>query len=378
MAGLEFCKKIPFRDVYIHGTVRDDTGTKMSKSLGNTIDPIEIIEQYGSDALRFSIISITAAGQDVFLNKERFESGRSFANKIWNASRFILMNFKPEPVCSLEDYFKNTGFSLADKWIWNSFQKAVKAVEKAIGDYRFNDAANIAYDFIWHKYCDWYVEIAKTSIDLPRTQAVLFNILINCLKILHPFMPFVTEALWQEMEMAEPLMVSEWPRIAGNEIDEGAISRMDKIISIIAAVRNIRAQMNISFKQPIRVIVSTKDKDMFSSADELSVYAGKLANAGQVRVDTLKTGPRPSASSVLDFCDVFIPLEGIIDIEKEKARLDKELGEAEMFLSAVNKKLANKSFIDRAPAGIVRDEKQKALVLTDKITRIKENIKNLT
>ncbi|MFA5369882.1 MAG: valine--tRNA ligase, partial [Candidatus Omnitrophota bacterium] len=377
MAGLEFCKNIPFQDVYIHGTVRDDTGTKMSKSLGNTIDPIEIIERYGADALRFSIISITAAGQDVFLNKERFEAGRAFANKLWNASRFILMNFKPQAECCLEDYFKADGFSLADKWIWASFQRAVKAVEKAMEDYRFNDAANIIYDFVWHKYCDWYVETAKTNIDQPGTQVVLFNILINCLKILHPFMPFVTEAVWRQMGMERPLMISEWPRVCGKTVDDEAIDRMDKFINIIAAVRNIRAQMNIPFKRPVDIIISTLDKAMLLSPDELSVYARKLANAGRVEVSMLKSGQGSGASAVLDFCDVFVPLEGIVDIGKEKSRLEKDLSEAEIFLKAINKKLENKSFIDKAPDSVVHDERRKALVQTDKIARIKENIKNL-
>ena len=378
MAGIEFCGDIPFKDVYIHGTVRDDTGTKMSKSLGNTIDPIEIIEQYGADALRFSIISITAVGQDIFLSKDRFESGRNFANKLWNVSRFLLMNLKDGISIDSKAAFKETGLSLADKWILSSFYKALNAVEKALADYRFNDAANIIYDFIWHKYCDWYVEIAKTSIEQDKTQAVLFNILLNSLKMLHPFMPFVTEAIWQQIGIKVPIMASDWPRANNAKIDNSVIESMNKLIGIIASIRNIRAEMDIAHKQAVSVIVSTHDKGVVDMKEELYLYAGKLANVNDIRIEKIKQRPKLSASSVLDFCEIFIPLEGIMDIDKERARLHKDLANAERFLDSINKKLQNRSFIDRAPEDIVQDERQKALTQKDKIARVRENISNLT
>jgi valyl-tRNA synthetase len=389
MAGLEFCKDIPFKDVYIHGTVRDDTGTKMSKSLGNTIDPIEIIEQYGADALRFSIISITAAGQDVFLSRDRFESGRNFANKIWNVSRFLMMSMdSSSPAYSrlLSMASKNgpdeklnfKGLSFADKWILSSFYQALDNIEKALADYRFNDAAHIVYDFIWHKYCDWYVEIAKTNIDHDITQAVLFSVLTGSLKMLHPFMPFVTEAIWQQIGMKEPVMASCWPDSGLGKIDKHAVENMDKIIKVMVSIRNIRAEMGIPHKQAVSAIISTADKGIISVKDELPRYAERLANAGDVKIEKIKQSPKLCASSVLDFCEIFIPLEGIIDIDKERQRLDKALSDAEKFLSAINKKLKNKAFTGRAPENIVQVEKQKALAQKDKIARIRESIKNLT
>jgi valyl-tRNA synthetase len=377
MAGLEFCGDIPFKDVYIHGTVRDDTGTKMSKSLGNTIDPIEIIEQYGADALRFSIISITAVGQDVFLSRDRFESGRNFANKIWNVSRFLMMNLKEPLPLDINFTASRDGLSLADKWILSSFYQALGSIEKALADYRFNDAANIIYDFIWHKYCDWYVEIAKASIDSDTTQAVLFSVLAGSLKMLHPFMPFVTEAIWQQIGMKEPVMASCWPDLEQGKIDKHAVENMDKLIKVMVSIRNIRAEMGISHKQAVSAIISTEDKGIVSIKEELCRYAERLANAGDVKIEKVRQRPKLCASSVLDFCEIFIPLEGIIDIDKERQRLYKALANAENFLITINKKLKNKAFIDRAPENIVQDEKQKALAQKDKISRIRENIKNL-
>ena len=378
MAGIEFCGDIPFKDVYIHGTVRDDTGTKMSKSLGNTIDPIKIIDQYGADALRFSIISITAVGQDVFLSKDRFESGRKFANKLWNVSRFLLMNLKDTAGQSLEISLKKEKLSLADKWILSSFYRALELAEKALDDYRFNDAANIIYDFIWHKYCDWYIEISKTSIEQEKTQSILFSMLANSLKMLHPFMPFVTEAIWQQIGLKEPVMASTWPQAHHDMIDSISIDNMDKLIKIIASIRNIRAETGISHKQEVSAIIFTEDNSLIGIKGELALYSKRLANVSHVNIEKLKHRPKLSASSVLDFCEIFIPLEGIIDIDKERARLNKDIVGAEQFLKAINKKLQNKAFIDRAPEHIVKDERQKAFIQKDRISRIRDNIKNLT
>jgi len=256
MAGLEFCKEVPFKDVYIHGTVRDKTGTKMSKSLGNTIDPLEIIKEYGTDALRFSIVSITAAGQDVFLSKDRFESGRNFSNKLWNVSRFLMMNLEPGITGTLDD-IKIESLTLWYRWLLTSFNRAIEDATKSLESYRFNDAANAAYDFIWHKYCDWYVEISKVSIKTKQTQAILYAVLKASLQLLHPVMPFITEELWQGLGCKDSIMVSSWPKTDKRFIDAQASDCMEKIIAIIAAIRNIRAEMNIPNKLKIDVLVSS-------------------------------------------------------------------------------------------------------------------------
>jgi len=379
MAGLEFCDKIPFKDVYIHGTVRDDTGTKMSKSLGNTIDPIEIIGLYGADALRFSIISITAAGQDVFLSKNRFESGRNFANKLWNVARFVLMNRTGGALPDPDSLSGSKGITLADRWIVGSFYQALDLAEEALSEYRFNDAANIVYEFVWHKYCDWYIEITKSDIHDLKTQEMLILILQNSLKLLHPFMPFITEHIWQEMELPGLIMASNFPPKARKGIiDIDSMQAMDRLMQIIVAIRNIRAEMGIAHKQEIEAIVIAKGALIDGISPDLTVYSKQLANVSKIIMGCSGDRPKYSASSVLDFCEIFVPLEGVIDIKKEQERLKKDLRESEAFLKCVNAKLNNQSFIEKAPCEIVQSQKQKAALCQDKIRRIKENIKNLT
>ncbi len=222
MAGFEFMGDIPFKDVYIHGTVRDIEGKKMSKSLGNIIDPLEIINEYGTDALRFSLISITAQGQDVFLSKERFEQGRNFANKIWNASRFILMNLDlAHTKTDLCVFFKKEDLSLVNRWILSRFYSVLKEVNKDLDNYKFNEAANLLYGFFWHEFCDWYLELIKADIKNPANQVVMFKILEKFLRALHPFMPFISEEIWQRINPeAGSIMTQPLPHIQEQIIDK--------------------------------------------------------------------------------------------------------------------------------------------------------------
>ncbi len=376
MAGLEFCKKIPFEDIYIHGTVRDETGTKMSKSLGNTIDPLQVIEDFGADALRFCIISITSAGQDVFLSKDRFESGRNFANKIWNVARFVMLNLK----ATVDEGFggiKKQGLSLADRWLLTSLYNTTEKVAESFDSYRFSEAANTAYDFIWHKYCDWYVEIAKASIDQKRTRVILYNVLKSSLQLLHPVMPFITEELWQALDSEESIMLSKWPKIDKQLTDTASFDCMEKAIAIIVAVRNIRAEMNIAHKSKIDILIDSSDKDLISNLDEIKVYAEKTADIGSISIKKGIKQPKSSASAILDFCKVYVLLEGKIDIPAEKSRLSKNLNESEHLLAGLSKRLKNKSFIEKAPKDIVEKEKQKEKALKDKVAHIRSAIKNL-
>jgi valyl-tRNA synthetase len=377
MAGLEFCEEIPFRDVYIHGTVRDKTGTKMSKSLGNTIDPLEIIKEYGTDALRFSIISITAAGQDVFLSKERFESGRNFSNKLWNVSRFLMLNLKSDISGDFAD-IKMEGLSLADRWLLTAFFNTVENVTKSLDSYRFNDAANMIHDFLWHKYCDWYVEISKASIKNEQTQLILYNVLKASLQLLHPVMPFITEEIWQVLDGRESIMTSSWPKMDKRLIDTQANDYMEKIIVIITAIRNIRAEMNISRKLKIDVLVKSNDNVLIGFSEEAKIYAGRVSGVENILIAKDIRQPKASASNILDFCQIYVPLQGKVDIAVEKARLNKNLAESEKLVSSLAKKLGNNSFIDKAPKEVVEQEKQKELLLMAKVARIKETIENLT
>ncbi|NQU19378.1 valine--tRNA ligase, partial [bacterium] len=240
MSGLYFMKDIPFKDVYIHGTVRDIEGKKMSKSLGNVIDPLEIIKEYGCDALRFSLISLTSTGQDIFLSREKFEKGRNFANKIWNASKFILTNISiieeenvKQDLCVL---FKKDNLGLAERWILSNFYEMLTKLDKSLAAYRFNESVNLIYEFFWHKFCDWYLEIAKLNIQDRTTQLVLFKVLEKSLRLLHPFMPFITEEIWQRLPTVDrSISISSWPRIQKQIIDKKVNSQMQVLIDIVVA-----------------------------------------------------------------------------------------------------------------------------------------------
>jgi len=377
MAGMEFCGDIPFKDVYIHGTVRDATGTKMSKSLGNVIDPLEIIDLYGTDALRFSLISITAAGQDVFLSKEKFELGRNFANKIWNVSRFLMMNIKERVNADLCVAYKQFKLTTPDKWILSELYKTLIAYTKALENYRFNEAANLLYEFIWHKYCDWYVEIAKSDIENKKTQIILYKVLEKSLRMLHPFMPFITEEIWSKLGEEKSIMVSSMPHVQKQMINEDTEGIMQSLIDIISSVRNVRAQMHIPNKQEIDIVISARTKANKDKISSMEDYIKRLAKVKDVTLANKAKRPKSAAFCVLDNYDVFIPLEGIIDLEAEKTRISKHIKEQESFLKILNNKLNNKNFLKKAPEAVVAKEKEKAQIAKDKLVKLRGSLKNL-
>jgi len=373
MAGLKFQGDIPFKDVYIHGTVRDATGTKMSKSLGNVIDPIDVIKEVGSDALRFSIISITSQGQDVFLSKDKFEIGRNFANKLWNASRFVLMGLD-ESV--LEGEIDSQCMTLADKWILDQFNEASLKVQNSLDAYRFNDAASALYDFIWHKYCDWYLEIAKLSENKVNTQRILVKVLKGLLRLLHPIMPFITEEIWQKIpgEKAKWIMMSEWPNPEEIYEDKQASSNMEKVIGTVTAIRNIRSFWNIDNKVKVDVIFSTSSDDENVLLEENIRYIEHLGRCGVKSVEKNAERPEKSVAALVEKIKLFIPLGEAVDIEKEKSRIDKKVQELERCLSGVDKKLSNKAFLDKAPDEVVDKEKAKRDRFQDQVSNLKDNL----
>jgi len=382
MSGMEFKKDIPFSDVYIHGTVRDATGKKMSKSLGNIIDPLEVIDEFGADALRFSIIAITSSGQDVFLSKEKFEIGRNFANKIWNASRFVLMNAGggAEGI----DYRVEKELSIADKWILSRLNKTIDATTKALKNYRFNEAGSIVYDFFWHDYCDWYVEMVKTeitgSVSGSRHQAagrILIHVLEDSLKLIHPFMPFVTESIWQSIKERENIMISKWPEPEKGYINKKIESDIELVKEAIVNIRNIRADMNIPHSKKLTAdIVPLKD----GVDDVLSYGAGYIKNLAQLESLTIDSGlkkPKSSLSAVTENFNIFIPLEGVIDIAAEKARLAKKGDSLRQQLLLTEKRLKDKNFMGNAPESVIQQEQEKAGKIKEQIKRLEETIKEL-
>ncbi len=384
MSGMEFIKKIPFEHVYIHGTVRDLTGKKMSKSLGNVIDPIDIIDEFGADALRYSIIAITSTGQDVFLSKEKFQLGRNFANKIWNASRFVLMNIpSSSPLPNGERERVRGDLSLADQWILSKLNKTIAAVTKALENYRFSEAESLVYEFFWHEFCDWYLEIVKPDImaegSRPKaegTQKILLDVLENSLKLLHPFMPFVTEAVWQNIKERETIMLENWPAPDKTKIKEKLEKDMELIKNIIINIRNIRSDLNIPYSQKLKVYLSPLKKGKQSRLKGGGIdYIKNLARLEELTVEKGIKKPKHCATAILEDFNLFIPLEGVIDLEAEKARLLKKRGDLDTKLKFTAKRLKDKNFVTKAPENIVAQEKTKSASLKEQIERVQNSLK---
>ena len=386
MAGMEFTGEIPFSDVYLHGTVRDLTGKKMSKSLGNIIDPIDIINEFGTDALRYSMMAITATGQDVFLSKDKFEIGRNFANKIWNASRFVLMNIgmtTPGPGSTRPG--TGSGLSLADEWILNRLNKTIAGVTKSLEQYRFNEAESLAYDFFWHDFCDWYVEMVKPEITdqetrdkRQETEKVLIHVLETSLKLLHPFMPFVTEAVWQNIKERKSIVLEKWPVSDKKLIKKNTETDIDMIKSIIIGIRNVRANMNIPHSTRLKVFIAPLKKKEEVRLKPGVDYIKNLSKLDELIIDMGAKKTDVSATVVLEGFNIFIPLKGVIDIEKETARLTKKTEEIKIKLGFIKKRLKDKNFTKKAPEKIVKQEKEKGEKLQEQLDRIKETLKSLS
>ena len=378
MAGLEFTGDTPFSDVYIHGTVRDDTGTKMSKSLGNIIDPLDIINSFGADALRFSIIIITATGQDVFLSPKKFEIGRNFANKIWNASRYILTTLKEDIDTDLCVYAKGNDLKLVDRWILSRLYSALRDATKSMERYRFNEAASGLYEFFWHEFCDWYIEFSKLSSDDKTTQVILYKVLEKTLRMLHPFIPFITEELWQNLpHKREPLMVTSWPHLQKEFISEKLEKDFEGVIEVITAIRNIRSEWNIDQKKEIKVILSfvkAKDGAMLKG---LELYVKRLCRLESLEVGEKLAKPSHSAYAAPKMAEVYIPLKGIIDFEKEKGRLTKKKDDIAKQLGGIQKKLKDKHFLSKAPKEVIEKNKLSKAEFGATLKRLEENLRDI-
>lgn len=380
MMGLEFGKDIPFKHVFIHGLVRDSQGRKMSKSLGNGIDPVEVIEQYGADTLRFMLITGNTPGNDMRFYWERVESTRNFANKLWNASRFVLMNlegFDPAYRPPAADY------TLADRWILSRCAKTVQTVTENLEKFELGEAAKSLYDFIWSEYCDWYIELAKARLYdkesvMPRkaAQYVLCYVLERTLRLLHPFMPFITEEIWQHIpHEGESIMVALWPSVEAAELDAGAEKEMGAVMEAIKAIRNMRSEVNVAPGKKSEVILHFTETALEAVFKENSGYLRTLAGTEPMTVLTPgREKPENAMAAVINGVEIYLPLKGLIDIEKESARLNKELAALENELKRVSGKLGNVGFVAKAPAEVVAKEKQKQKDFEEKRAAIHERL----
>ncbi len=372
MMGLYVMKDVPFKDVYLHALVRDERGDKMSKSKGNSIDPLEMIDKFGADAFRFTLAAFTAQGRDVRMSEDRIEGYKFFVNKIWNATRFSLMN--------LEDYTAGAApaaavdASLPDRWIRSRLNRTIREVTRSLDEYKFNEAAGVIYQFIWHELCDWYLELSKPVLygkDSPArrlaAQQALYEALTTSLKLLHPFMPFLTEEIWQTLVGdGSSIMVSSFPKVDDAAEAPEAEEQMALVMNVIIRIRNIRGEMGLAPSKKLRVIVSAPEEAAKTVVKSGSEYVMNLANLESLEIEGDMEEPKGAATGVIGNIRIFVLLEGAIDVASEKARLEKELAKVAKDLAGVSKKLANSDFLAKAAPEIVSKEEDKHRALKEK------------
>jgi len=377
-SGMEHMKETPFEHVFIHGLVRDSQGRKMSKSLGNGIDPLEIVEKYGADALRFTLATGNAPGNDMRFYMERVEASRNFANKIWNASRFTLMNLDIEEN-KLPDISE---LQTEDKWIVSKYNKVVKEVTENLDKFELGIALSKLYDFIWDNFCDWYIELVKPRLfdkENPTgktAQYVLTYVLSNTMKLLHPFMPFITEEIWQHLpHEGESIMISSYPEYDESLVFEDDEKAMELIMEAITAIRNRRAEMNVPPSKKAKVIIITDKTDVFSKG---AMFFEKLASASEAVVQGDKSGISENAVNVVvPGAEIFLPLDELVDKEKELERLNAEKKKLEGEIKRVEGKLNNEGFVSKAPQKVIDEEKAKGIKYKEMLEKVLESIESL-
>jgi len=384
MMGLRFMGDVPFRDVYIHALVRDPEGRKMSKSKGNVIDPLTLIEKYGADAFRFTLAAFAAQGRDIRFSTERVEGYRHFINKLWNAARFIeggasgpsLSESGAKIKLGIEDIDIGR-LPLSGRWILSRLHHTIEEVNASLEAYRFNEAAGSVYHFLWHEFCDWYIETAKTEIENKETAKCLLYVLETTLRLLHPFMPFVTEELWQSLPLkkGESITVAPYPK--GARLDEEAEAVMTHVMDAVSAIRTIRGELNIPPAAEINAVVRTGSNEAGDALAGNIHYIKKLARARDIRVGADAVRPEGSAISIRGQCEVYVPIAGLIDIEAELGRLGKDMQKTEESIRFVEGKLANEDFVRNAPESVIIKERQKLDELRSKRDRLVEGIEKL-
>jgi valyl-tRNA synthetase len=384
MAGYEFMGERPFSDVCFNSIVRDLQGRKMSKSLGNSPDPLDVITNYGADALRFTIVSLAPPGEDVRYAAEKTDLGRHFANKIWNAARFVLMNAGDDAAEPSESLAADA-LSLPDRWILSRLQGVVADVRVAFDGYRFNDAALALYQFIWHEYCDWYVELSKVALygddaaAKRRVRAVLVHVLEHALRLLHPFMPFVTEEIWQTLPVAKPvdsIMVAPYPRADAAWRDEVAEATISRLIEAVRSVRNIRSELGIPPGAAVTIHIAADGRG--EQVRVLEPYMKALARIE--RVEWLGGGQRPTgepSALVEGLGEIFVTLRGVVDPADVRKRLERDLAKLHKELTGVEGKLSRPAFVDKAPAEIVDKERQRAAGLRERQQTLQRHLEAL-
>jgi valyl-tRNA synthetase len=384
MMGIHFMKNVPFKEVYVHALVRDEAGKKMSKSTGNVIDPLTVIEKYGTDAFRFTLAAFAAQGRDIKMSEKRIEGYRHFVNKLWNAARFALIHLdRAYATINSQD------LSLADRWILSRLSQVTQTVAEALDSYRFNDAAAGIYNFVWHEFCDWYLEAIKPALyekegplKKKTTLGVLWRVMHDTLILLHSFMPFVTEEIWHQLPGTQgSIMKAAFPATqdtaAEIRFDKDAESQMTLLIELISAIRNIRGEMNIAPSLNLAAIVQTLDAGIKAAIERHQNLIINLAKLDAFSVTAHTQRPKSSATAVVGGATIFVPLEGVIDFGKEAQRLEKEMDKLAAELATVSKKLENANFLAKAPEDVVRQVKAKHSLLQEKQRKLQSNLNKI-
>ena len=378
MMGLHFMKDVPFRDVYIHALVRDQYGQKMSKTKGNVIDPLEVVEKYGADSLRFTLAILAAQGRDIKLSEDKIEGYKRFMNKIWNAYRYIYLNTKDGNFTE-----KPKRLSQASLWIKSRLAKTIKKIESSLEQYKFNEAANAIYQFTWHEFCDYYIEMSKVHMDDEFSYSIkytLLDVFETILRLLHPFIPFITEELWQKLpnKNGESIMIAEYPKFRESDILEELELAMETVIDIIKAIRNLRSEYNIPPSKKIDVFIRTEDENTQSIIVNFKNYIYALAGVGSLNIATKPLERCVIQSTV--YGDIYLPVEGNIDVDKEIKRLTKLLKKQEKSIAFLNSKLNNDAFLERAPKELIEEKRaefEEAVKLYNKTKAIIEQLKGV-
>lgn len=378
--GLHFQKKIPFERVFFHPIIKDERGQKMSKSKGNVIDPLELKERYGMDAFRLTLAALCAQGKEMRLGERDIEGYKKFLNKLWNAARLVLTNlngFSPGEIQSA---------TLEDRWVLSRLNSVVTETREALENYEFNGAAKGLYEFVWHDFCDWYLEMVKPRLygadhqTKETAQRVLHLVLSDILKLLHPFIPFITEEIWQRLphKTAESVMIAEYPRVRPEWLDEHAERTMARLQALITAIRTMRSALNVPPQKQAKVLIKTERAEIEQLVREYRRFFQDLAQADDLMVGSQIARPKAAPRMVLEWAEVFLSLEGLLNIGEERQRLQRELGDVRAGLESAVKKLDDADFLSRAPAEIIEKEKRKAQEFREKLERLEQNLQLLS
>ncbi|MCL6446262.1 MAG: valine--tRNA ligase, partial [Alicyclobacillus sp.] len=379
--GLKFTGRMHFRDVVLHGLIRADDGRKMSKSLGNGVDPIDVIEKYGADALRFMLANGTSPGNDQRFSWERVEGARNFVNKIWNAARFVLMNLPDDYQPAALD---RGALGVADRWILHRLAETIETVDDHLSRYDFGEAGRALYDFAWDDFCDWYIEFSKLALygddaaQQATARAVLVHVLNHLLRLLHPFIPFVTEEIWQSLPGAsDALVAAPWPTVSPEDKDEAAAKQIAIVMDAVRAVRNIRSERNVPPSKSIAMLIRPSDSATAALLEEARPYFLRFCNLHALDLDVAATAPDLAVTAVVTGAELYLPLADLVDLAEERARLEKERERLRGEVDRVTKKLANAQFVERAPAAVVAAEREKEADYRAKLAAVEARLRAL-